>query len=245
MKKIMSIMFLILFSFFLFVINTKANSAEPPMVWILVPGTYERAEGVLIIDSKVIPGYVRSNKMETYIRFYYSSIPDFDHQKNLDGRNARFVITLDNHQYTISSDIRGHGYNDLYTLDLETMTLSEGTTLERNAFLISLRLFSTLILEGFVFFLMGYRQRKTWMLFLLVNLVTQGVLNVLINAHRPENFYMIFALIFYEIWIIITEEVILLLTVKEGKKPKLFFTILLANLLSLFLGGWFIMNLPL
>jgi hypothetical protein len=215
------------------------------MVWILVPGTYERAEGVLIIDSKVVPGYVTNNKMETYIRFYYSSIPDFDHQKNLDGRNARFVITLDNHQYTISSDIRGYGYNGLYTLDLETMILIEGTTFKRNASLISLRLFSTLILEGFVFFLMGYRQRRTWMLFLLVNLITQGFLNILLNVGRPENFYIIFSLIVYEILIFIFEETTLLLSVKEGKKPKLFFTILLANLLSLFLGGWFIMNLPL
>ena len=245
MKKVMSISLLILFSFFLFVINSKANSAEPPMVWILVPGTYERAEGVLIIDSKVVPGYVTNNKMETYIRFYYSSIPDFDHQKNLDGRNARFVITLDNHQYTISSDIRGYGYNGLYTLDLETMILIEGTTFKRNASLISLRLFSTLILEGFVFFLMGYRQRRTWMLFLLVNLITQGFLNILLNVGRPENFYIIFSLIVYEILIFIFEETTLLLSVKEGKKPKLFFTILLANLLSLFLGGWFIMNLPL
>jgi hypothetical protein len=245
MKKVLPVILLILFSFFLFVCNTKANSAEPPMVWILVPGTFERAEGVLIIDSKVVPGYVRSNKMETYIRFYYGSIPGFDHQKNLDGRNARFVITLDNRQYTISSDIRGIGYNDLYTLDLETMTLSEGTSLKRNAFLISLRLFSTLLLEGIVFFLMGYRHRRTWMLFLLVNLITQGFLNVMINSQGPENFYMIFALIIYEIWIIIAEEVILLLSVKEGKKLKLFFTIFLANLLSLFLGGWFIMNLPL
>jgi hypothetical protein len=245
MKKIMSIMFLIIFSFFLFVNNTKANSAEPPMVWILVPGTYERAEGVLIIDSRVVPGYVTSSKMETYIRFHYSSIPDFDHQKKIDGRNAKFVITLDNNQYTISSDIRGYGYNDLYTLDLDTMTLIEGKTLERNAFLISLRLFSTLILEGFVFFLMGYRQRRTWMLFLLVNLVTQGGLNILLSSGSPANYGIIFSLMVYEILIIIFEGTTLLLSVREGKKLKLFLTILVANVLSLFLGGWFIMNLPL
>jgi hypothetical protein len=245
MKKVMSISLLVLFSFFLFVINSKANSAEPPMVWILVPGTYEHVEGVLIVDDVVIPGYIRQNKIETYIRFYYSSIPESVLRYQLDGRNARFVITLDHKQYIISKDIRGNGYNDLYTFDLETMTLSEGTTLQRNASLISLRLFSTLILEGFVFFLMGYRTRRTWILFLLVNLITQGFLNVMINSQGPENFYMIFALIVYEMLILFVEETVLLVSVKEGKKLKLFFTILLANLLSLFLGGWFITNLPL
>jgi hypothetical protein len=69
MKKVMSISLLVLFSFFLFVINSKANSAEPPMVWILVLGTYEHVEGVLIVDDVVIPGYIRQNRMETYIRF--------------------------------------------------------------------------------------------------------------------------------------------------------------------------------
>lgn len=245
MKKFLTISLLVLFSFFLFVISSKANSAEPPMVWILVPGTYEHVEGVLIVDDVVIPGYIRQNRMETYIRFYYSSIPESVLSYQLDGRNARFVITLDHKQYIISKDIRGSGYNDLYTFDLETLTLKEGTTLQRNVSLISLRLFSTLILEGLVFFLMGYRKRRTWMLFLIVNLITQGILNILINSQGPENFYMIFALIIYEIWIIITEETVLLFSVKEGKKLKLFFTILFANLLSLFLGGWFITNLPL
>ncbi|MBV1710157.1 MAG: hypothetical protein KMY54_09900, partial [Erysipelothrix sp.] len=210
MKKVMSISLLILFSFFLFVINSKANSAEPPMVWILVPGTYEHVEGVLIVDDVVIPGYIRQNKMETYIRFYYSSIPEFDQQKEIDGSDAIFIITLDHKQYSVKSDIRGNGYNDLYTFDLETMTLSEGTTLQRNASLISLRLFSTLILEGLVFFLMGYRKRRTWILFLLVNLITQGFLNILINSQGPENFYMIFALIVYEMLIIFVEEIVLL-----------------------------------
>lgn len=245
MKKFVIIIFVMFFSSMMFVSDTKANSAEPPMVWILIPGTYDHIEGVLVVDSLIIKGWVNENKTESYIRFYYSSIPDFNRLEEIDGSDAQFFITLNNKQYMIQTDIRGSGYNDLYTLDVETQTLIKGKTFERDAFLVSLRLVSTLILEGLIFFLMGYRTRRTWILFLIINLITQGFLNILINSGNPVNVYMLFALIVYESLIIMVEEVVLLLSIREGKKRKLFFTILLANLLSLFLGGWFILNLPL
>jgi hypothetical protein len=229
----------------MFVSDTKANSAEPPMVWILIPGTYDHVDGVLVVDSIVIKGWANENKTETYIRFYYGSIPDFNHQKEIDGSDATFFITLDNKQYMIQTDIRGSGYNDLYTFDVNNLQLIKGKTFARDATLISLRLLSTLILEGLVFFIMGYRAKRTWMLFLLINLITQGCLNILLNSDRPENVYMLFVLMIAEVVIIVVEEAVLLFTVNEGKALKLFFTILLANLLSLFLGGWFILNLPL
>ena len=245
MKKIVFTIIVILFFSVMFISDIKANSAEPPMVWVLIPGTYDHIEGVLVVDSLVFKGWVNENKTESYIRFYYGSIPDFDRQKEIDGSDATFFITLDNKQYMIQADIRGSGYNDLYTFDVNNLRLIKGKTFARDAALVSLRLFSTLILEALVFFLMGYRTRRTWILFLLVNLVTQGFLNILINSDRPENVYMLFVLMIAEAVIIMVEELVLLFTVKEGKALKLIGTILLANLLSLFLGGWFIVNMPL
>lgn len=245
MKKIVMIGFFLFFSIWMSVTDVSANSAEPPMVWIVVPGTYDTVEGVLIVDSYVVPAIVRENKFETYIRFYYGSMADYNRMEPLDGSDAEFIITINRRQYSIRQDIRGDDYNQLYTLDMDTVTLVSGTTFVRNASLISLRVISTLILEGLIFFVMGYRQRRTWILFLIVNLITQGFLNIMINSGRPENVYMIFGLIIYETVIIIVEETVLLLSVKEKKKIRLFFTVLIANLLSLFLGGWFILNLPL
>ena len=245
MKKIMTVIFALLFSFLMFASDTKANSAEPPMVWILIPGTYDHIEGVLVVDSLVFKGWVNENKTESYIRFYYGSIPDIDRLEKIDGSDAKFFITLENRQYMIQADIRGSGYNDLYTLDLKTLSLIKGKTFTRDATLVSIRVLSTLILEGLVFFLLGYRKRRTWMLFLITNLVTQGFLNIVINSDNPQNVYMVFVLMIIEIGIIVVEEIVLLLNINEGKKPKLFLAILSANLLSLFLGGWFIVNLPL
>lgn len=245
MKKIVITIIVILFFSVMFISDIKANSAEPPMVWVLIPGTYDHIDGVLVVDSIVIKGWVNENKTESYIRFYYGSIPDFNRQEEIDGSDAVFFITLDNKQYMIQADIRGSGYNDLYTFDVNNLRLIKGKTFARDATLVSLRLFSTLILEGLVFFIMGYRARRTWILFLMINLLTQGFLNILINSDRPENVYMLFVLMIAEVVIIVVEEAVLLFTVKEGKALKLFATILLANLLSLFLGGWFILNLPL
>jgi hypothetical protein len=245
MKKFLSVFFLIIIFMFIRSDHIKANSAEPPMLWILIPGTYDTIEGVLVVDSIVIHGWVNENKTESYIRFYYSSIPDFNRQEPIDGSDAVFFITLDNKQYMIKADIRASGYNDLYTFDVDSLALIKGKTWVRDATLVSVRLFSTLILEALVFFMLGYRHRRTWILFLLVNLLTQGFLNIWLNSDMPQNVYMLFVLMVAEAVIIVVEEAVLLFTVKEGKIPKLFVTILLANLLSLFLGGWFIVNMPL
>jgi hypothetical protein len=245
MKKFLSVFLMIIIFMFIRADHIKANSAEPPMLWILIPGTYDTIEGVLVVDSIVIHGWVNENKTESYIRFYYSSIPDFNRQEPIDGSDAVFFITLDNKQYMIKADIRASGYNDLYTFDVDTLALIKGKTWVRDAKLVSVRLISTLILEALVFFVLGYRHRRTWILFLLVNLLTQGFLNIWLNSDMPQNVYMLFVLMIAEAVIIVVEEAVLLFTVKEGKIPKLFVTILLANLLSLFLGGWFIVNMPL
>jgi hypothetical protein len=245
MKKFLSVFLMIIIFMIIRADHIKANSAEPPMLWILIPGTYDTIEGVLVVDSIVIHGWVNENKTESYIRFYYSSIPDFNRQEPIDGSDAVFFITLDNKQYMIKADIRASGYNDLYTFDVDTLALIKGKTWVRDAKLVSVRLISTLILEALVFFVLGYRHRRTWILFLLVNLLTQGFLNIWLNSDMPQNVYMLFVLMIAEAVIIVVEEAVLLFTVKEGKIPKLFVTILLANLLSLFLGGWFIVNMPL
>ena len=64
-------------------------------------------------------------------------------------------------------------YNNLVTLDVAGKRLLYGQPWWRQPLLIFLRVSLTLVLEGLVFLIFGYRQKRSWLVFLLVNLVTQ------------------------------------------------------------------------
>ena len=101
----------------------------------------------------------------------------------------------------------------------------------------------TLVLEGIVFFLAGYRQKRSWLIFLIVNLVTQGLLHAAIQG--PFQFYTHFIrLIFGEILIFIVELCVFCGAIKEKCWQLSAFTAFAANLLSLFAGGWALLHLP-
>jgi hypothetical protein len=103
----------------------------------------------------------------------------------------------------------------------------------------------TLIIEGIVFFLFGYRRKRSWLVFIIVNLVTQGILNIwLAGNYSPLNNYLIFSLIGGEIVVFIVEIIAFLILVKEHGRLRTASFVVLANLLSLIAGGYLITVLP-
>lgn len=137
-------------------------------------------------------------------------------------------------------------YNEVLLLDLETRTLSYGLYPFRTVLLVSLRLCLTLLIEGAIFRLFAFKEKRSWLVFLLVNLVTQGALNWLLTGGTIlTSAYMIFVLIFAEIFVFITELVSMPLLIKEHRKRRVFAYVLLANTVSFLLGGFLIFMLPL
>jgi O-antigen/teichoic acid export membrane protein len=110
--------------------------------------------------------------------------------------------------------------------------------------LVFLRVSLTLLLEGIMLYLFGFRKKRSWLCFFIVNLVTQGVLNYLLIAISPYNGYAIFSLVFYEFWIIIIETVTFGICLNEQRLLRRVLYAVTANLASLFLGGYLILMLP-
>jgi hypothetical protein len=224
-----------------FPLSAVANASEPPIIIILIPEVGLDVEATLESEEVVLYGEVREKKIETYVRFYRY---DIEENKAL-SKNVVFVFDTNKGEVIVEYQLENLNYNQLYTLDIENQTLKEGKSLSRDLTLIGMRFTLTLLIEGLVFFLMGYRQARTWILFLIVNLLTQGSLNYSITMSWTDNAYVILGFVVIEFFIIVAEWIVLLLTVKEGKKLKLWLTITLANILSLFLGGYLILSFPL
>src|SRR5690554_4413087 len=217
--------------FVLFPTQTQANSAEPPMITIIIEDVNLDANANMIIGDYVLEGHVQEIKIETYIRFYQSDLPM---DEELD--NVIFMIETNDKNYEIQESIESREYNQVYTLDQESSELTQGKSLLRNLKFIGLRLGLTLAIEALVFFLLGYRKTRTWIIFLVVNLITQGWLNIDITFNWQPNSYVLFSFVIMEILILAAELIMFLLSVKEGKKLKLAFTVLIANISSLFIG---------
>lgn len=106
-----------------------------------------------------------------------------------------------------------------------------------------LRVSFTLIIEGVIFLLFGFRTKRDAAVFLTVNILTQAALNIIILTETNTAFLMV-ELIFLEIIIFIIEAVAYCLLFTERSKAERIVFSFIANLASLFIGGAAIYLLP-
>jgi hypothetical protein len=214
-----------------------ANSAEPPTLVIIVNG----APKDLVIEVEIDNELERTSKKvaawETYYAFYYytGSIP------------SALRVRTGEENYTIrfdKSDKLGEEFNVTYTLDLATHTLSESTLPFRSAMLVVLRVALTLLIEGAIFFAFGFRKKSSWLLFLIINLVTQGLLNWQLAGDSVFASYRMLPLIALEILVLAVEIPLFTVLVKEHKAGRRALYAVTANIVSFVAGGFMIMMLP-
>lgn len=214
-----------------------ANSAETPGLVILVNNPPDDLSVTMVSDSGETLAVSRKTAWEGYYLFYKSDLQYFG--------EYRFKVTSEKYNFECSFNQPLKKYTEILTLDLPTQELSYGKYPLRSVLLVGIRLILTLLIEGAVFFIFGFREKRTWMVFLIVNLFTQGVLNWWLNSDTLFLSSAVFyALIFGEIFVFITESIILPITIKEKSGWKVLGCTLLANIASLFIGGYLIINLP-
>lgn len=231
-------LFVILITFVMLMGITKAsygNSAEPPSIMIIVPNAPKDLEIGIGKDNPFTKGKEIDKVLEKYYVFYYREIKE--------ASKCTLNVKTDNLTYEISFNKPINRYQNIYTLNLGSQTLTPGKSISRSITLVSLRVILTLIIEGVVFYLFGFRERRSWLIFLIINLITQGALNIWINGLFPIETYLFFGLIAIEILIVIVEAIVISSIIKEHRKSKLLFVIS-ANFLSLVAGGYILAVLP-
>lgn len=211
------------------------NSAEPPSILIIVPNAPRDLEVSMKINNSIVKGRKVNKLIENQYTFYYREIK----------MAPAYILTIEtgDHQYGIPFEKPITAYNNVYTLNLDTQTLAIGKLPSRSVILVSIRVILTLLIEGAIFFLFKFREKASWTAFLMINLMTQGALNLWINGFRP-NGYVILVLIFAEIIILIAEMVLFPIWVKEHSKARKSAYVFISNIASLFVGGYLITILP-
>lgn len=228
----------------------SANSAEPPCLTVLVMAPPEDLSLTIEFDGAQGREPQRlsgtATAWERYYRFYGSW--DLD-PEGLTG--ARLVVETGGEAFSLPIDPAGFTrYNNLLTLDLANRSLLYGQPWWRQPLLVLLRVALTLLIEGLVFLLFGYRQKRSWLVFLIVNLITQLFVNlvVLFLAGPLGTSYMGLLLLFIylpmELAVMAAEIGAFRKLLREMDKTTSTIYAVMSNILSWVLGGFLILGLP-
>lgn len=232
-------MVMLLCTLILLIIPTiaSANSAEPPSLIIIVNNPPDDLSIALLSNHDEPEASVRKVAWEGYYVFYKRDMQTSD--------QYRFKVTTNEESFECVLDTPLKSYNNVATLDLSNRELTLGKYPFRSVLLVSLRLILTLLIEGFVFWLFGFRNKRNWAIFFVINLITQGVLNAWLNSMgSPLQSYLIFALIVGEFFVFIAEMIAFPILIEEHKKSTILAYAFLANFISLIAGGYIITVLP-
>ena len=214
-----------------------ANSAEPPSLVILISNPPDDLSIVLVSNENQPEAKVRRVAWEGYYVFYSRDMQA--------GGKYTFKVTTNGESFECTLGAPLQYYNNVATLDVFNRALTTGKYPFRSVLLVSIRLLLTLLLEGIIFWLFRFRQKRSWLIFLAINLVTQGALNIWLNNGGPLiPSYLIFSLIIGEIFVFEAEMIAFPIFIKEHKKSRILIYAFIANLISLVAGGYIISVLP-
>jgi len=234
-KKRMLIIILSILLFMPFRSICYANAAEPPSILIIVSNPPSDLE----ISVKSGDTYIKADKVDKAMERYYTF-----YSRHLSGSGDYvFKITTGKDSYEITIEKPLEQYNNIYTLNLKSRTLTPGKLLSRSILLVSTRVILTLLIEAIIFWLFGFRSKNYWTAFLIINLITQGILNICINGLVPIQSYLILNLVAGEILVLIAEMYAFLSVIKAHRLRTILYVIT-ANLMSLITGGYMITVLP-
>lgn len=213
-----------------------ANSAEPPLITIIVTNPPENIEIYVKYGDSVVEASRVDKLGESYFSLYSAQLTS--DQISLEIKIGDEISIVD-----IQKPIKN--YNNIFTLNIKKMTVTEGKRPWRAVSYILVRIILTLIIEGAIFFLFGFKDKKSWIAFIIINLLTQGLLNVWLGLQHPSYGYVIFMMIFGELMVYIVEIVLFMIAIKEHRKLRVFLYVIAANTISLFVGYYLITYLPL
>ncbi len=206
-----------------------ANSGPPPAIFIIV--TNAPKDLVLKVDSLDL---TRKDKIfESYFGFFL-------HEHKIPTEtNLQITTRNSTHQIPLPPL---KSYFSTFTLDLRNNTLTPGAPPFRAYEFAAVTVVLTLLIEGIIFYLFGYRKKSSWIVFLVTNLITQGFLYIWLNNTVYPSFqnYVVLNLILGEFWVFIIEIITFLVSITERRRLETFLFVIMANLISLFAGGWLV-----
>lgn len=223
---------------FLAPIRTYANSAEPP--YMVIWSVNAPADTELVITFR--DG--STDTVEKHLRLWEKCY--FFYEGEVYEDSVTVKSSKKSFELELPDAASGGSFSRVRTLDFEAETLTENVSPLRAPLYMLLRVMFTLILECGFYYLIGYREKRSYIAFITVNLITQTFVNLVINGGSLDIFYSYTLLIYIgmEALVFITEMTALPITVKEKKAGWTLLWTFAANNISMFIGGVALLFVP-
>ncbi len=225
----------VLLLLFLVPAGVEANSAEPPSYVFIVPGADDRL--ALTLSDEAGQEFL-GTRHEKFTESYYLF--------NTPNQIERFDLLVKHNGIESRIPLPRYGtYNNIFSLDTDSLTLVQGKMPFRTVFFTVIRVAATLLIEGALLYVLGYRKRISYMLFLLINLVTQGILFWYLHQQVLDLSYAFtLGLLMVEVMILAIEALFFSLFVKEHRIARGLAYVTVANLASFVAGFMLLRHLP-
>lgn len=165
--------------------------------------------------------------------FCYHGVPD----------TYRIILVTKSGESWVSGVLHRATLQSSATVDWAARTANAPSPAMAYALQFLCTLLPTLLIEGLLLFAFGYRSKRSWLVFLLVNLVTQGGFAVYLAVTVLNHGVSGWSLIFYipiEVIITLVELLLYRRLLTEKNKARAAVYAIAANLCSAVLGLWLI-----
>jgi hypothetical protein len=133
--------------------------------------------------------------------FYWHWDGDMVNELNIENAILRVTANGETFELNIDTEFLNDDSNNhsFIMLNVKDKTIAYRIALSRAIFLISLRVSFLLIVAGFLFYLFGYRKNRSWIVFAVISLPVEVVINILLNGTSKyySNAVLITLLAFY------------------------------------------------
>ncbi|MCR5809577.1 MAG: hypothetical protein K6G56_08480 [Clostridiales bacterium] len=221
MKKTFAIVFAVLL-FAVICVPALANSPVPPQLEVYVDDAPEDLSLSLTINGGEKPD--NFDIIKGVYCFYFNRTTSEDIVLNVSagGRDYSFEVT---------EKMLKNGAALSFKSGEPVLTARPSNALMH----VILNVVLTLVIEFIVLLLFGYRQGRTFLIFLITNLITQGLYNAFLYL-TPGLSNTLYALAAAEVLIIVIEGLVYSLTFREYTKGRAWCYAIIANFASIILG---------
>lgn len=217
---VLTIFFLILMSSLCF-----AYSPDSPTIIIIVPRAPSDIDITLNVDGNQFEGLRDIGFMET--QYYFHGFKC--------NKSSEFSIDVSYNGFSdvITLDATYNKYINAFELNYRTFEIKKDVSRKRVRLFAVLSIFLVMSVEALVFFSFGFRERKSWLVFLVINLVIQGIFNNVYVVLSGTYQFMLSMLLFGGLYLFLFEGAGIVLLVEEKREGKRFAYVMVANLLGL------------
>lgn len=248
MKRFLTFWVVFLMLAALMPVRVYANSAGSPTC--VIYSVNAPADTELIINYSDESTSVVEKSLRLWEKCYFLYFWGFDENNDNDEFVYCTKITVKSSEKSFEIDLpekkTDGSFESVYTLDFEAETLTQNVSPLRAPLYMLLRIAFTLILECGFYYLVGYREKRSYVTFITVNLITQMFVNFVINGGSLDIFDDGTLLIYIgmEMLVFIFEMIALPITIKEKKAGWTLLWTFTANTVSMVIGGIALLFVP-